>query len=361
LRETGQHKAGRIDWWGNVTFALGLALVLLAVTSGIQPYRHHTLGWLNPSTYGTMAVGVAMLIVFAIIESRIAEPMFDLHLLRIRAFAAGNAAALAASVARGGLQLMLVIWLQGIWLPLHGYSFTQTPLWAGIFLLPLSGGFFAAGPVSGYLSDRFGARRFATGGLLVFAASFVGLLMLPVDFPYWMFALFIAGTGIGTGMFAAPNTSGIMSSVPAAQRGVASGMRSTFQNSGNLLSIGVFFSLMILVLAKALPQAMTSGLTQQGVPARAAARIASLPPVSSLFAAFLGINPLEHLLAPSGVLARLPAANRGTLTGTSFFPHLIAVPFHQGLSAVFTLAIALSLFAAAASFLRGSRQKDTSA
>jgi MFS family permease len=359
LRESGLHKAGRIDWWGNLTFALGLGSVLVAITSGIHPYGSHAMGWTNPMTYGPLAGGVLLLVAFGMIERRVAEPMFDMALLRIRAFAAGIAAVLAAAIARGGLQLMLVIWLQGIWLPLHGYRYIDTPLWAGIFLLPLSAGFMAAGPLSGYLSDRFGARRFSTAGLLVFAASFVGLMLLPVDFSYGLFALCIAGTGIGSGMFAAPNTSAIMSSVPANQRGVASGMRSTFQNSGNLLSIGIFFSLMISVLARSLPPVMTQGLTQHGVPADVAARVASLPPVSSLFAAFLGTNPLEHLLGATGVLAHLTPAQRATLTGTRFFPDLISAPFHQGLVAVFTLATVLALLGAAASFMRGSRSRPT--
>jgi MFS family permease len=359
LRESGEHRAGRIDWWGNLTFAIGLGAVLIAITSGIHPYGNHPMGWANPATYGTLIGGVVLLAAFVLIEQRVAEPMFDLRLLRIRAFAAGIAAVLAAAIARGGLQLMLVIWLQGIWLPLHGYAYADTPLWAGIFLLPLSAGFLVAGPLCGYLSDRFGARRFATAGLLVFACSFVGLLCLPVDFPYASFALVIAATGIGSGMFAAPNTSAVMSSVPAKQRGVASGMRSTFQNSGNLLSIGIFFSLMISVLARNLPHAMVAGLTQQGVPAAAAAQVAALPPVSSLFAAFLGINPLEHLLGPTGVLAHLSPAHRAILTGTQFFPHLISGPFHTGLITVFSLSTGLALFGAIASFLRGSRKTGT--
>jgi MFS family permease len=281
--------------------------------------------------------------------------MFQLGLFRIRAFAAGSLAGLAAAVARGGLQFMLIIWLQGIWLPLHGYDFEDTPLWAGIFLLPMTAGFLVSGPLSGFLSDRFGARGFATAGMLVFGASFIGLMLLPIDFPYLAFALLIAANAIGVGMFGAPNSSAIMSSVPAAQRGAASGMRSTFQNSGTSLSIGVFFSLMIAGLAGSLPTALSGGLRQQGVPADIAHQIGSLPPVSSLFAAFLGENPVRHLLEPSGALSRLPAANQDVLTGRQFFPHLISGPFHHGLVVVFSLAIVLAVLAALASLLRGGR------
>src|SRR5258708_378599 len=159
----------------------------------------------------------------------------------------------------------------------------------------MTAGFLIAGPASGFLSDRFGARGFATAGMLVFGGSFVGLMLLPINFPYWVFALLIAANGIGSGMFAAPNTAAMMSSVPAGQRGAASGMRATFQNSGTLLSIGVFFSLMIAGLAAHLPAALRDGLIAHGVPAGAAGRAASLPPVGSVFAAFLGVNPVQRL------------------------------------------------------------------
>jgi MFS family permease len=296
-----------------------------------------------------------------VIESRIAEPMFQLSLFRIRAFTAGSIAGLAVAIARGGLQFMLIIWLQGIWLPLHGYAYSETPLWAGIFLLPLTAGILVSGPLSGLLSDRFGSRGIATTGMAVFGASFVGLSLLPVDFSYWSFALLTALNGIGSGMFAAPNSSSIMGSVPARQRGVASGMRSTFQNSGTALSIGVFFSLMITGLASSLPQTLTAGLQRHGVPHAIAHQIGTLPPVSSLFAAVLGVNPVQHLLALSGVLSSLPAASRQVLTGQTFFPQLISGPFHQGLSVVFAVAIALAVLAALASLLRGGRNTQPAA
>jgi MFS family permease len=355
LRDTGDRQPGRIDWWGNITFAVGLGAILIAITSGIHPYRGHTMGWTNPAVFGSLAGGALLLVAFVMIEGRVSEPMFQLGLFRIRAFAAGNAAALAASVARGGLQFMLIIWLQGIWLPLHGYNYSDTPLWAGIFLLPLTAGFLISGPASGFLSDRFGARGFTTAGMLLFGGSFIGLMLLPIDFPYWAFALLVAANGVGVGMFGAPNTSAIMSSVPARQRGVASGMRSTFQNSGTSLSIGVFFSLMIAGLAISLPTTLTSGLQQQGVPHDIAHQVGTLPPVSSLFAAFLGVNPVQHLLAPSGALSSLPTANQQILTGRQFFPDLISGPFHQGLLVVFSVAAALSVLAALASLLRGGR------
>jgi MFS family permease len=355
LRDNGERQPGRIDWWGNVTFAVGLGAVLVAITDGIQPYHGHTMSWTNPAVFGLLLGGLILLAVFVVIEKSVRDPMFQLSLFRIRAFTAGNAASLAASIARGGLQFVLIIWLQGIWLPLHGYNYSSTPLWAGIFLLPLTAGFLVSGPIAGFLSDRFGARAFATIGMLVFGGSFVGLMLLPINFGYWTFAALIAANGVGSGMFGAPNSSAIMSSVPAKQRGVASGMRSTFQNSGTALSIGAFFSLMIVGLASSLPKTLTNGLQQQGVSHTIAHQVGALPPVSSLFAAILGVNPIQHLLAPSGALATLPAANQQTLTGREFFPNLISGPFHHGLVVVFAVAAALSLLAAIASLLRGGR------
>ncbi|MFZ0667178.1 MAG: MFS transporter [Acidimicrobiales bacterium] len=358
LRDNGQRGGGRIDWWGNITFAVGLGALLVAITVGIQPYGGHTMGWTNPKVIAMIAGGVVLLAIFAIIESRVAEPMFRLALFRIRAFTAGSVAGFVVAVARGGLQFMLIIWLQGIWLPLHGYAYSETPFWAGIFLLPLSLGILVAGPISGKLSDRFGARGFATGGMVVFAGSFIGLMLLPVSFAYPVFALLILLNGIGAGMFAAPNTSSIMSSVPASERGAASGMRSTFMNSGTALSIGCFFSLMIAGLSSSLPTTMTKGLTKQGVPFSVAHHVATLPPVSSLFAALLGVNPLQHLLQPSGVLNTLPHAASRLITGRQFFPHLISAPFHQGLIVVFAVAAGLGALAAVASLLRGERYID---
>jgi len=360
LRDNGERHRARIDWWGNVTFAVGLGAVLVGVTEGIQPYGHHSMGWTNPSVLGLLIGGVALLTAFAVIETRIAEPMFQLGLFRIRAFTAGNVAGFATAIARGGLQFILIIWLQGIWLPLHGYHYDQTPLWAGIFLLPLTAGFLVSGPTSGILSDRFGSRGIASAGMAVFGASFIGLMLLPVDFSYWAFALLVAANGIGSGMFASPNSSSIMGSVPARHRGAASGMRATFQNSGTALSIGVFFSLMIAGLASSLPDTLTSGLQHRGVPHAVAHHIGSLPPVSSLFAAVLGVNPVQHLLASMNALASLSQASQRVLTGREFFPDLISGPFHNGLVVVFAVAAALSVLAGLASLLRGGRPVTSS-
>jgi MFS family permease len=354
LRELGIRRAARIDWWGNATFALGLVGVMIGITYGIQPYGGHDMGWTSPFVLSMLFGGIALLIVFCIVELHVDDPMFHLDLFRIRAFAAGNVAALLSAMGRGGLQFILIIWLQGIWLPQHGYEFSRTPLWAGIYMLPLIGGFLVAGPASGWLSDRFGARPFATGGMVLAAASFLLLIVLPVDFSYVWFALILVLNGIGMGLFASPNSAGVMNSLPPTQRGAGAGMLATFMNSASVLSIGVFFTLMIVGLAASLPHTMQTGLAAHGVPAADAARISHLPPVATLFASFLGYNPMATLLGPN-VLHHLPAGQSAQLTGRQFFPHLITPPFHTALVYAFAFAIAACLVAATASLLRGGK------
>ncbi len=354
LREVGQHRNAHVDWPGNITFALGLVSVMVGITYGIEPHGGHTMGWTSPAVITELAAGVGLLLVFCVIELRSPAPMFRLPLFRIRAFTSGVLASFLAALGRGGLMFMLIIWLQGIWLPRHGFDFARTPLWAGIYMLPLTTGFLIAGPLSGFLSDRYGARPFATGGMLGSAASFVALELLPIDFSYPVFAVVLLVAGLTMGLFASPNRAGVMNSLPPQHRGAGSGMNSTFQNSAQVLSIGIFFSLMIVGLAADLPTALFHGLVQQGVPVADAARVSHLPPVSTLFAAFLGENPMQHLLGP-GVLAHLPPANQAVVTGRAFFPNLISAPFHQGLHEAFDFAIASCLVAAGASWLRGGK------
>jgi MFS family permease len=354
LKEVGTRTQARLDWWGNLTFAAGLIAVLVGITYGIQPYGGHTMGWTAPLVLSSLLGGIAMLGVFCVVETRDAEPMFHLELFRIRAFTAGNLAALLSAMGRGGLQFILIIWLQGIWLPEHGYAFSQTPLWAGIYMLPLIAGFLVAGPASGYLSDHFGARPFATGGMILAALSFLLLIVLPVNFSYLWFALILALNGVGMGLFSSPNSAGVMNALPPSQRGAGAGMLATFMNSASVLSIGVFFTLMIVGLSSGLPHTLQTGLLAHGVPATDAARISHLPPVATLFASFLGYNPIRTLLGPH-VLGQLPAAQSQQLTGRGFFPHLISGPFHTALVYAFVFAIAACLIAAVASFFRGGK------
>jgi EmrB/QacA subfamily drug resistance transporter len=355
LRETSQGGAGqKIDWLGNITFFLGLTIALIGLTYGLEPYGTSAMGWGNPFVITCLAVGVLLILFFVWIELRVSDPMFHLDLFKIRLFAAGNVANLCGGLARGGLQFMLIIWLQGVWLPLHGYSFQDTPLWAGIYMLPLMAGFVAMGPLSGVLSDRFGQRLFATAGMVVQAICFVLLTFLPANFDYFWFAVLLVLMGIGQGMFSAPNTTLSLNDVPPQQRGVASGMRATFMNTASVMSMAVFFSMVTAGLASSLPSTLSSGLLQAGLPAAVANGIAKLPPIAALFAAFLGYNPMQTLLL-SAVLHQLPATAQANLLGHSFFPNLISSPFMDGMRLAFYLAAAVCMIATFASLVRGQR------
>jgi len=347
----------RIDWWGNITFGIGLISLLVAITYGLQPYGGHNMGWTSPMVLTGVVLGMVLLAVFVRVERKVANPMINLQLFKIRAFTAGNIVNFASAMARGGLQFILIIWLQGIWLPLHGYDFADTPLWAGIFMLPLTIGFLVAGPASGALSDRFGARAFSTGGLILTALTFLGLMLIPADFNYVVFATLLALNGIGSGLLAAPNSAAIMNSVPASERGAASGVRATGMNAGMVLSMGGFFTLMAIGLANKLPASMYAGLTALGVHADAAQTVSQTPPVGTLFAAFLGDNPVTQLLTAVDPAQLQPGggADVATLTGRTFFPHLISDAFHFGLVVAFSASIGLLLIAIVASAMRGKQ------
>lgn len=347
-------KAHDFDWLGNITFAVGLILVLLAFTLGIMPTATSVMAWTSPKVVIMMAVGVLLLIAFVFVEMKAKAPMFNLHLFKIRAFAAGNISLFLSSIARGGLNFILVIWLQGVWLPLHGYSFEETPLWAGIYMLPMMVGFFIMGPLCGRLSDRYGSREFATAGMGLTTIGFVLLNFLPVNFNYVWFMLILLLLGLGMGMFSAPNTSAVMSSVPAKHRGVASGMRSTFQNTGTSLSMAVYFTVIIAGLANKLPATLYSGLVKSGVPHQLATKLSEMPPTSALFAAFLGYNPMQQLI-PAKAMKTLPEATQHILVGKAFFPHIIAPALMSSLQLAFWISAGISLVAAIVSMMRGGK------
>jgi len=352
LRELGERHQAPIDWLGNVTFAIGMVLIMVGLTYGIEPYRGHAMGWTSPVVLVCVSVGLVTMAAFAVIERRVEAPMFRLQLFAIRPFSAGISASFLAALARGGLMFMLVIWLQGIWLPLHGYDFARTPLWAGIAMVPLTLGMLTSGPLSGHLSDRHGARLFASGGMALTGLCFFLMEFLPVNFHYWYFGLLLFATGASMAAFGSPNRAGVMNALPPQHRGAGSGMNTTFQNSAQVFSIGLFFTLMILGLSSTLSSHLYSGLVAHGVPTAAARHAASLPPISTLFSAFLGFNPISHLL-PATVLAHLPAGQRAVLVGRQFFPGLIASSFRAGLHAALDLAIVASILAALASWVRG--------
>ncbi|HEY2564189.1 MAG TPA: MFS transporter [Acidimicrobiales bacterium] len=354
LRDNGVRVKSTIDWAGNITFAVGLIAVLVGIVYGIQPYGGHTMGWTSPFVLGTVIGGLAILVVFVLIELRVDNPMFQLHLFRIRAFTAGVVASLLSAMGRGGLQFMLIIWLQGIWLPQHGYDFSRTPLWAGIYMIPLTIGFLITGPISGIVADKYGARGIATIGLIGAGICYLLLELLPMNFSYLPFAAIIFFFSLFSGLFFAPNQTAVMNSLPPDQRGAGAGMNATFMNSAQVLSIGVFFSIVTLGLASSLPGHLYQGLVAQGVPSDQAQQLSHLPPIGSLFAAFLGFNPLQTEI-PHHVLANLGTARANYITGRSFFPKLISPSFQDGLHLAFDFAAATTFIAAAASWFRGGK------
>jgi MFS family permease len=356
LRDNGRRLKATIDWWGNFSFAVGLIMLLTGIVYGLEPYGGHTMGWTSPFVLSCLLGGVAVLVGFVFIELNATDPMFHLDLFKSRSFAMGNVAGLMLALARGGLQFILIIWLQGVWLPLHGYSFARTPLWAGIYMVPLTVGFFLSGPLSGRLADRHGPRPFATIGLCLTGLSLIGLTLIPINFSYPIFAFLILLVGFSMGMFAAPNTSAVMNSLPDHQRGAGSGMLNTFQNSAAVLSIGFFFTIITIGLASKLPQALIKGLTAQGVPSAAAAAASHVPPIGSLFAAFLGINPLKEILSPAVLASH--TVHSTVLLSHGFFPSLISAPFAHGLRLAFMLAAFFCFVGAVFSWMRGAGQSQ---
>ncbi len=354
LKDNGVRIESKIDWIGNITFAIGLVALLVGIVYGIQPYGGHTMGWTSPFVLGAVVGGVVLLVAFVFIELRVENPMFQLHLFRIRAYTAGVFASFLSAMGRGGLQFMLIIWLQGIWLPQHGYDYSQTPLWAGIYMIPLTVGFLVSGPFSGIIADRHGARGIATIGLVGAGICYLLLETLPMDFSYLPFAAIVLFFSLFSGMFFSPNQMAVMNSLPPNQRGAGAGMNATFMNSAQVLSIGVFFSIVTLGLAASLPGDLYHGLLAQGVPVAQAQKLSHLPPIGSLFAAFLGFNPIQTEV-PHQVLVNLGHARASYLTGRSFFPKLISPSFEDGLHLAFDFAAATSFIAALASWLRGGK------
>jgi MFS family permease len=359
LRDSGVRVAAKIDWLGNFTFAVGLISVLTGIIYSLLPYGGNSTGWTNPWVLLGVFGGIAVLGLFVVIERRVPDPMFRLELFRIRAFTAGTISGMLGALGRGGLQFMLIIWLQGIWLPQHGYSFSQTPLWAGIYMIPLTVGFLLVGPLAGVLSDHYGSRSLASAGLALSAAAFLLLNTLPMDFSYLPFALLILLFALGMGLFFTPNQASVMNSLPPDQRGAGAGMLNTFQNSAQVLSLGLFFTIVTLGLAASLPSHLFAGLTAAGVDPTSAHRVASEPPIGSLFSAFLGYNPIQQLLGPAG-LAHLSSSQAAFVTGRSFFPRLIEQSFANGLHLAFDFAAGATGIAMVASLMRGPRYMHSS-
>lgn len=361
LKDTSIKLEGqKIDYVGNLTFAGGLTILLVGVTYGLLPYGTSTMGWGNPLVIAALVIGLALIGLFPWVETKVKQPMFRMELFKIRAFAAGNFASLLSAVGRGGVMLMLIILLQGIYLPLHGYAYSVTPLWAGIYMVPMTIGFLVMGPISGIISDRHGARTLATAGMVLVAGMFVVLAILPVNFSYPEFALALFFMGVGNGMFASPNTAAIMNSVPADARGSASGMRSTLMNAGMTASLGMFFTIVLLNLHNNLPGSLSAAVTKLSLPSSLSSSLdaifKSTPPTVALFSAFLGLNPMTSLITSGSMISGLKSAGAYTvITGHSWFPNALAPAFISSLHVAFYVGIAISSVAAIVSALRGKK------
>jgi EmrB/QacA subfamily drug resistance transporter len=357
LRETPlPERKRKIDVWGNVTFVGGLTTLLIGMTYALLPYGKDPMGWGDPWVIAAIVIGLLLLAAFPVIESRVEDPMFRLSLFKIRVFSLANTAGFLSALARGGMMFLLIMLLQGVWLPLHGYSYESTPFWAGIFMLPLTAGFVIMGPLSGWLSDKYGSRFFATSGLILIAISFLMLASLPYDFDYPIFAVALLVMGLGNGMFGTPNIAAIMNSVPPEDRGVASGMRTMLQNSGMVISMALFFTIVIVSLTQLFPPELATSLASAGAP-DLLGPMSAIPPTGALFAAFLGYNPVHAILVtlPASVVAGISPATMTTLTGTTWFPTTLANAFMPSLRISFYLGALLSLIAAVLASLTGSR------
>ena len=360
LKEVGTIRRNqKLDVWGNVTFGVGLTLLLVGVTYGLMPYGSASMGWGNPWVIASLFSGGGLLVAFPFIESKVEDPMFRLELFKIRAFSMANFAGLLASIGRGGVQIMLIILLQGIWLPLHGYSYSSTPFWSGIYLTPMLAGFVVMGPISGRLSDKHGARFLATLGMVITTGAFAALSLLPYNFDVPTFAVILFVMGIGGGMFVSPNVASIMNSVPKEHRGAASGMRATLQNVGQTMSIAIFFTIVLAGLSNSLPGAISSALATSGVPSAIASRFVSgITPTGALFATFLGYNPITAGLTPQ-LASSIPQNALTNLQNPTFFPNAIAPAFMSALRLTFYIGAGISLIAAVASALRGKHVVKT--
>ena len=357
LRETSLRQAGqRIDYIGNTSLAVGLTVLLIGITYGLLPYGTSTMGWDNPLVVASIAAGIALIVAFPFIELKVKHPMFRMELFKNRAFSMGNLAALTSSLARGGVMIVLIILLQGIWLPLHGYSYAVTPFWAGIYMVPMTAGFIVMGPLAGALSDKHGARVLSTLGMIVVAVAFLGLTFLGYDFNYIPFAIALFVMGIGNGLFAAPNTTSIMNSVPAHLRGVASGMRSTMQNAGMTASMGIFFTSVLFGLSKGLPTTLYPRLISAGIANSIASTLSvHFPPTVALFSAFLGVDPIRSVLQALGISISSLGPGFAIIDKPVWFATSIAPSFMSSLRIAFYIGLILSLSAAVLSIFRGKK------
>jgi MFS family permease len=354
-----RHKDQKVDIPGNVTFASGLTLLLLGVTYGLMPYGSSSMGWGDPWVLASMLVGAGLLVVFVIVESFVSQPMFKMNLFRTRQFAFGSIAGMLQSMGMGGVMFMMIILLQGVWLPLHlpaNVPFSQIPFYAGIYMIPMMAGFVIFGPISGAISDKIGARLLGTVGMLLGAAAFLIFTTFTYNFSYPEFGATLFLMGAGMGLFAAPNITAVMNSVAPQERGAASGMRTTLQNTGQTASMGIFFTIVLIGLSTRLGPSFATSLQTAGAPILIPV-FNKIPATSALFSAFLGYNPMQVILSflPSTFSSLLSPSALATLYSKHWFPLALAPAFMSSLDDSFYIGAALFVAAALLSAFRGKR------
>lgn len=351
LKETGVRKKTSIDVAGNATFIAGLTILLISLTYGLLPYGDSQLGWSNPFVWAGIGVSFVLILAFIFIELKVQSPLLELRLFKHRDFATGNLSNMLASLARQGITFMLILWLQAIWLPLHGYSWSSVPFWAGVYMIPNLAGFAIFGPVSGYLSDRYGSKWFTVLGLSISTISFALLAILPYDFNYAEFVIIIFLMGAGMGLFTSPNTADIMAAVPPDKRGVASGIRATLMNVASTASLALYFTIVLTGMVVMYPVYATKELNALGLPSSVVNFIASLPATAALFAAFLGYDPF------SLVANKLPPALFHEVDKPSVFVNAIAPSFTYGLKEAIYISIILLIVATVVSAIRTGEKR----
>ncbi|WP_066797234.1 MFS transporter [Caldivirga sp. MU80] len=341
----------RVDYLGASMLAASLVLLLLGITFGMLPSGNSMMSWGSPMVLGLIGGGLLLMALLIPVEMRTGEPILKINLFRIRPFTFGVLSALFLFLAQGANVFVLSLLLQAIYLPMHGVPYSETPLLAGIYLIPSSVANAVFAPVGGRLINRFGARVVSTIGAVLLGVSFELLTLLSLNFNYTLFAadLFLMGTG--SGLFQSPNLVSIMSSVPQEDRSAASGLRASMQNIGLLMSFAVFLTLILVGSATALSTSISSALTKVGVPSDVVSELTRIPPAYALFAAFMGYDPMKFLMSQTGV--DLPGSVYAAVTKPTFFPSAIAPAMATGFIYAYHIAAIMAFTAAVFSYLRG--------
>lgn len=351
LKESSPRRDHKIDIVGNLLMASGMIVILLGVTYGITPYGASIMGWGNPLVLLSIIGGSALLVIFVLWERKANNPMLDLHMFRFRNFSIGSITGFISAMSIMGLLYMLTLLFQGIWLPLHGYSFSITPLWAGIYMLPMTISMGVFGVVAGKLSNKTRIKWFTVFGLILSGMSLFFLSLLPYNFKYYQMMIMLVIFGMGYGLFNSPNIASVMSSVPPQDRGSASGMLNNMRNTGYVASMGVFFSILISGLSSNLPASLSNALNKAGA-SSVSGTVSKMPPSVAIFGSFLGINPVSHFIPP---VNNLSSSTISLIEGNTWFSQAFSMPFMSSLDTVYYVSGAIAIVAGLISVLRTNR------